>query len=150
MSKFKRRSHKAMSILALGCLVLRSLVAPGFMLVADPVATGNLALVLCPAQNRNINFQRLSSGDARHDHAHHGAEHGESSSRSTHDHGGPLHTESLDSSCGLWSGSATASLATGSFDPISFGIADARISPPPRYFSSLKFSPSQARAPPSV
>jgi len=150
MSRFERRSRTAMSILALGCVVLRSLVAPGLMLVADPAATGNFVLVLCPAQNRNINFQRLSSGDARHGHAHHGAEHGESSSRSTHDHGGTFHTESLDSSCGLWSGSATASLVTGSFEPISFGVVDSRISPPLLYFSSLKFSPSQPRAPPNV
>jgi hypothetical protein len=150
MFGFKRRSCNAMSFLALGCLLLRSLVAPGLMLVADPFATGNLVLVLCPAQNSSIDFERFSVGDSRVDLAHHGAEHGERTRRPAHDHNGPLHAESLDSSCGLWSGSATASILTGSLNLVSLGVLDSKISTPQRYLSSFRFSPSQPRAPPFV
>ncbi|MFT4584985.1 MAG: hypothetical protein ACI915_005614 [Gammaproteobacteria bacterium] len=150
MFGFKRPAFNAMSFLALSCLLLRSLVAPGWMLVADPGASGNLMLVLCPAQNRDIDLEHLAERGAPDNHSHNAAKDDDSSSRSTHDHDGPLHAESLDSSCGLWSGSATANVLTAAVGFVSFGILDSRILTARLYFSSLKYSPSQPRAPPIV
>ncbi|MFT4560966.1 MAG: hypothetical protein ACI9BW_000704 [Gammaproteobacteria bacterium] len=150
MSRFKRRSFNAMSLLALSCLLLRSLVAPGLMLVSDSTVAGNLILVLCPAQNRSIDFERLSPRDARNDHAKHIGQEGESPARSAHDHDGSLHAESLDTGCGLWSGSAAASLVPEPLNTISFAVVDSWIPTPPVYFSTSRLSPSQPRAPPIV
>jgi len=106
---FPRRStaySRTCAIVALG-LILRSFVAPGLMLVDGADGYGGLALVLCPAQNPSLNFDRLAGGDSHHHH-HDGAETPAGLTLDTSESPG-MHAESLDVGCVLWAGSASGS-----------------------------------------
>jgi hypothetical protein len=114
--KFNRQSKwasRACLLIALA-LVVRSLVAPGFMVIADGKTTFGLSVVLCPAQNRGLDLEKLLGGEANADH---GSHFHHSAAEPTHD--STTHTgtdaSALDRTCLLWSGSASAvvSEATG-------------------------------------
>ncbi|MCZ6658399.1 MAG: hypothetical protein O7C67_13985, partial [Gammaproteobacteria bacterium] len=82
------------------CLVVRSLVAPGLMVVGGAEGFASLSLVLCPSQNTSLDFDQLSSIVR---HYRHGLQSHHEHQRNTDaalDAG--VHLVSLDSSCGLW------------------------------------------------
>jgi hypothetical protein len=110
----RNNAQRPLCVIAVLGLFLRSLVAPGLMLVDGAKGFGGLALVLCPTQNRGLSLESLSSDDTGHHHRHHVFVDNTQSSHPEPAKSTGVHAESLESGCALWAGSATAPLRTAS------------------------------------
>ncbi len=130
------------------CLVVRSLVAPGLMVVGGSEGVTSLALVLCPNQNQALDFDRLSSGGGRHHH-HRLSTPDDKQQNSDAAPDAGMHLASLDTGCGLWSASATAvsPIAPQELIGAIFGSRQPRFAVE-RVVQSLLTHTAQPRAPP--
>ena len=142
------KACRRIAALAVLGLILRSLVAPGLMVVDGADGFGGLALVLCPGQNPGLNFELLSASES--DHHHRGAV-AENSLQMHSDlaHSTGLHAESLDAGCAAWVASGAALPAT---KPLASTLA--LTLRPPSYQAQRARPPHQRnhhpRAPPIV
>ncbi len=145
-------AYRPLYIIAALCLVLRSLVAPGLMVVGGAEGFVSLTLVLCPAQNRNLDFDRLANGDNHHLQHYHDYRPPTEDAQPLHSEpvqGSGVHAESLDVGCVLWAGSATAPPRT-----VSWGFIAAIAGPDQPGFRSERYFPTsieratEPRAPP--
>ncbi len=82
--------------------VLRSLVAPGFMLVAAEHGSGTSlpSIVLCPTQNPDIPLDKWNAGSS-HQHHHNHDEYSSNDQPSE-----TVHVEGLNTDCALWAATA--------------------------------------------
>lgn len=102
-----KNAYRRIATVALVGLILRSLVAPGLMLVDGSDGFGGLSLVLCPGQNLGLNFDLLAGGEVHHKHHHVVVSQDPSQLHPDRDQNPGLHAESIDTGCALWVASAS-------------------------------------------
>ncbi len=107
MTRHRKDAYRRIATVALVGLVLRSLVAPGLMVVDGADGFGGLSLVLCPGQNPGLNFDLLASSDDHHKHHHGGGRFDSDQLQSDPERYIGVHAESLDAGCALWVASAS-------------------------------------------
>ena len=103
-----KNAYRRIATVALVGLILRSLVAPGLMVVDDSDGFGGFSLVLCPGQNPGVNFALLAGSENHHNHHHVAVSQDLSQLHSDLDQNVGLHAESLDTGCALWAASANS------------------------------------------
>jgi len=142
-----RISRSAIAFVALAGLILRSLVAPGLM-VTSGSDFGDFSLVICPAQNRVINFEVLADHGVVHRHYGHGT-HPDKLESSISETAANVHAESLDPACLVWLGSGADRLRVAAiFHPASTALVDASISRTRHLVTVQMFNFPDPRGPP--
>ena len=151
MFRCHKNTYRRIAKVALIGLVLRSLVAPGLMVVDGADGSGGLSLVLCPGQNPGLNFALLTGGADHHNHHHGSAPQDPTELDAAVNQDIGVHAESLDAACALWVASAS-SAALAAYTPSISEFAKSEQSIPhavAHVRSTLRRS-RQSRAPPII
>lgn len=122
---FSRKTRSPIIIGVLVGLMLRSLIASGLMITGGD-GLADFSLVICPTQNRSLNFEILRDGNVAHRHHGHGPHSGNLRSENSETDSN-VHAESLDPACLAWVGSGDEALK---FAPTNFPSSIGRVGTP--------------------